>query len=219
MKKLTQLRDKLVRSGKDEDVRVALETLLLVPNNLDFQIDVLGTAHQANWLPKRKEVFWRAFPINSEQWITRCITRVLAGENDANALCALLNCEVLAVAPIVQTHSPHLVSVWDVNGSQSCGLDLAYYVDDQFDRYFYVGWKINCNVINRLDYIPRIEAPPGRGFQRLDKIIGQCEMLGSLWAELPHGFGCWSGLREFASPCADLEPQGCTETVRSCLGY
>lgn len=106
MEELVKLRDKLVKSGKDEAVRMALEALLIVPDDLDLQIDVLGIAHRANWLPNRKRVFLRTFPINSEQWVSRCITRVLAKESDANALCALLNCEVRAVALVIQTHSP-----------------------------------------------------------------------------------------------------------------
>ena len=219
MEELVKLCNKLVKSGKDQAVRVALETLLLAPSDLDLQIDVLGVAHWTNWLPNRKKVFWRAFPINSEQWVNRCITRILTKDGDVNALCALLNSEVLAVAPIVQSHSPHLVTVWDVKGAEFCGIGLANYSKDQFDRYFYIGWKVGHITICRLDFMPRILTPPGRGVQRLDHIMGQCEMLGGLWAELPYGFGYWYGQRKFAAPYADMEPQGFTEFVQNQLGY
>ena len=219
MEGLKKLRDRLVKTGKDESVRVALETLLLAPDDVDLQIDVLGVAHRASWLPNRKAAFWKAFPIESEEWVGRCVARVTAVDSDVDALCALLNSDVLAVATTVRAYSPDLVVVWDRNGAEFCGVGLAHHLGDQFSRYFYIGWKPGHDTVQRLDFIPQIEAPPGRVDQWLDNIVGQCAVSGGFWAELPYGFGYWADRREFATSATGLEPYGFTETVRHRLGY
>ena len=219
MKELKRLCGKLEKTGKDEAVRVALEALLLAPDDVDLQINVLGAAHQANWLSNRKKVFWRVFSIDSERWVSHCVARITATGNDANALCALLNSDVLTVATAVQEYSPHLALVWDVNGADFCGIGLAHHQGDQFSCYFYVGWKPRHDTVHRLDFIPRIEAPLGRGDQRLDTIVGSCAAPDGFWAELPYGFGYGAGRREFATPFTYLKPHGYTDTVRRRLGY
>ncbi|MGI4790732.1 MAG: hypothetical protein ACRYFS_18025 [Janthinobacterium lividum] len=219
MEPLKKLRDKLVSNGKDESIRVALDALLLSPDDIDLQIDVLGVSHQANWLPNRKKVFWQAFPIDSEPWIARCVTRIIETAKDTNALYALLNTNVVAVAKIVQLFSPDLVSVWDVNGAPSCGIGLADRRENSFDRYFYIAWKPVHDSICRLEFISHIEAPQDQHRDELDRISGPRETVGGIWAELPYGFDYWIGRREFTVFSAYIKPHGFSETVRRQLGY
>ena len=219
MEELKKLCGRLEKTGKDEAVRMALEALLLAPDDVDLQINVLGAAHRVNWLPNRKAVFWKAFVTESEQWVSRCVARIATIDSDVNALCALLNSDVLAVATTVQAYSPDLALVWDVNGADFCGIGLAQHQGDQFSHYFYIGWKPGHDTVHRLDFIPCIVAPLEKGDQRLDSIVGECVVSDGFWAELPYGFGYWSGRREFAAPVTYLKPYGYTEMLRYRLGY
>jgi hypothetical protein len=150
MEKIKQLYKKLSHSGKDELVKQALEALLMSPDDLDLQINVIGAAHRENWLRNRKRVLWDTFPITSQEWAKQCITRVTAHQ-DADALFALLNADPLCVLQEIQERSPDLVSVWDVNGASYCGLGLAHRVENRLDHYFYVGWKPGGEATMRLD--------------------------------------------------------------------
>jgi hypothetical protein len=219
MKELEKLYSKLVKTGKDEPVKAALNRLLQAPNDVDCQIDVVGIAHQSNWLPNRKKALWNVFPIDGKQWINRCVTRVTATSNDLNALCALLNSNVEAVAKIVQTHSPDLVSVWDVNGAKFCGVGLANHQGNQFEQYYYIGWKPGFDTVWRLEFIPYIEAPLAQETQRLDQINGRCETAKGCWAELPYGYGYQTSRQEFATPSANAKPYGYTRNIILHLGY
>lgn len=221
MKELEQLHARLTRTGKDEPVRLALEAVLLSPDALDLQINVLGLAHRAAWLPNRRRVLWRTFAVHSEQWADRCVTRIIAPASDLNAVCALLNAPTLIVLKRVRACSPDLVMIWDVNGANSCGLGLAGHDHDWFDHFFYVGWKPGQETLHRLEYIPSIQPPPGQEAQTLDRISGQCRVTGGSWAELPYGFGFWADYRDFAPSAStrDLEPYGFTASLQYELGY
>ena len=219
MEKLKKLCRKLEAAGKDASVRAALEALLAAPDDLDLQIDVLGAAHQANWLPNQRRVFWQDFPINTERWVSLCVERVIKAANDYNALYALRNTNTLLAARAIQAYSPDLVLVWDVNGAEACGIGLARHQDHLFKHYFYIGWQPTKDTLKRIEYIPDIEPPLGYECSRLDEIPDECKTTGGFWAELPYGFGHWEDRRVFSHPAAHLKPYGSTDTLRRQLGY
>jgi len=219
MKELEKLHSKLVKAGKDEPVQTALHTLLHAPENLDYQIDVVGAAHQCNWLPNRKKALWNVFPVNSVEWIDRCIARSVATGDDLNALCALLNSSALTVSKIIQTHSSDLVNVWDVNGAEFCGIGLAHHQGSHFDRYYYIGWKPGHDTIWRLEFISHVEAPSGQNTQRLNQLKGRCKITKGCWAELPYGFGYRTNYHEFTDSYAGIKPYGYTKDIMLHLGY
>ena len=221
MKELENLCARLAKTRENEPVRLALEAVLLSPDALDLQINALGLAHQANWLPNRKRVLWQAFAVGGEPWADRCVTRILAPGGDASAVCALLNAPALVALKRIRACSPDLVAVWDVNGAPSCGLGLARHGADRFDHYFYVGWEPGQETVQRLEYIPSIQPPPGQEAQPLHRINGPCRVTGGCWAELPYAFGYWTGYRDFAGSAStgDLEPHGFTASLRRQLGY
>ncbi len=190
-----------------------------MPDSLDLQIDVIGAAHQANWLPNRKRVLWRSFPVHTEQWVSRCVERVIEATYDFNALYALLNTNMLLAAQTIQAYSPDLVLVWDVNGAEACGIGLARHQNHVFNRYFYIGWHPNKDTLSRIDFISHINPPPDYKDSRLDEIPDECKMTGGFWAELPYGFGYWEGYRMFSYPPISLKPYGFTDTLRHQLGY
>ena len=218
MEELQRLRARLQSTGKDASVQAALEALLAAPDDLDLQIDVLGAAHQASWLPNQKRVLWRSFPINTEHWVSRCVERIIEAANDFNALSALLNTNTLLAAQAIQAYSPDLVQVWDVNGAEACGIGLACHQDHLFKRYFYIGWHPNKDTLRRIDFISDIELSSGYKGSRLDEIPDECKTTGGIWAELPYGFGYWEGYRMF-SYLPTLKPYGFTDALRRQLGY
>ena len=218
MEKTKKLYQKLSRSGKDELVRQALEDLITAPDDLDCQINVLGAAHRQNWLPNRKRAFWETFPVTSQEWAHRCITRII-GYEDTDALCALLSANPLIILQEVQRHSPDLVLVWDVNGASYCGLGLAARVGSRFDHYFYVGWKPGGEATVRLDYIQSVQLPVGQEVDRVDTFAGICQLRAGCWAELPYGFGTWTGQHSFGLDVSYQHYHGYTEGMRRQLGY
>ena len=219
MEDLKKLHARLEPAGKDASVRAALDALLAAPDDLDLQIDVVGAAHQANWLPNRKRVLWRSFPVHTEQWVSRCLKRVIGATYDFNALYALLNANTLLAARAIQAYSPDLVQVWDVNGAEACGIGLASYQGRLFKRYFYIGWHPNKDTLRRIEYISCIEAPLDCQSSRLDEIPDKCKTTGGFWASLPYGFGYSEVHRRFSSLPTYLKPYGFTDTLRRQLGY
>ncbi len=212
-----KLRARLEAAGKDASVLAALEALLAAPDDLDLQIDVLGVSHQANWLPNRKQVLWRSFPVHTEQWVSRCVKRVIEAANDFNALYALLNTNTLLAAQAIQAYSPDLVLVWDVNGAEVCGIGLARHQGHLFKHYFYIGWLPNEDTVRGIEFISCIETPIDCQGSRLDEIPDKCKTTGGFWAALPYGFGYSEGHRRFSS-LPTLKPHGFTDTLRRQLG-
>ena len=219
MEDLKKLHARLEATGKDASVLAALEALLAAPDDLDSQINVLGASHQANWLPNRKRILWRSFPVHTEQWVSRCVKRVIGAAHDFNALYALLNANTLLVAQAIQAYSPDLVLVWDVNGAEACGIGLARYQDHLFKHYFYIGWHPGEDTLRRIDFISDIEPPSHHKGSRLDEVPDKCKMTNGFWAELPYGFGDWEGYRMFSYLPIHREPYGFTDMLRRQLGY
>jgi hypothetical protein len=220
--KILRLKKSLEKSGKDQNALAIILQLLDDPENIDLQIDLLGTVHLANWLPNRKRALWDTFDISADNWIKANLSRIYGKHGDHHAVCALLNCPIMLILTGVKALSPVLATVWDVPGAKACGLGLVKR-DAGFKDYFYTGWKTSPdgNTAVIIEYVKEI-IPAQQPSSRTDSLLdGPCELIECLAAELPYGHhSCRRTKRSFGSDEShEGLPQEHTRKARILLGF
>jgi hypothetical protein len=68
----------------------AIADLIEYPDDLDRQINFIGSMHQMHFLRNRLRPWWKAFDVRRPAWVRRCIERMTVGDCDCWAVSALL---------------------------------------------------------------------------------------------------------------------------------
>jgi hypothetical protein len=88
-KRVVQLRDKALGRG-DWTVVAAASDLLEHWGDLDRCINLLGAMHQVSYPRNRLRPYWRDLAARTDEWVGRCLERMLTGDFDHWAVSALL---------------------------------------------------------------------------------------------------------------------------------
>ncbi|PHR88824.1 MAG: hypothetical protein COA78_36225 [Blastopirellula sp.] len=124
---LKKLRDK----GTDHPLQAMFVAYIEEPENLDFQISLIGMMHQSGWLRNQIEPYLDDWKVKPAQWVKKCFERLLGTfRGDPLATSALLYSSPKSFFTQVKKHFPHLV--------------YAYYHQNDGKNYraiFAVGWN------------------------------------------------------------------------------
>lgn len=189
MEKIGRKYNDMIKKSDNSLVTKSIGILLNEPENIDFQINVLGDSHIENWLPNRKKVFWEAFNINSEIWVKQCLKRIFGDIQPQQATYALLGCRADLVIQQIKNYCSEIVNVWDMKGSKTCSVGFANRNYKAFVNYISIGWdEDENNSIIRVDYIEKIVPNSEEITGRLDSITEDCEVEKWIWGEHPYGY-------------------------------